>query len=238
MPPSDSHLYYEALCKNQRRGKRVGIYKLENELKREMDHLKLILDHIDSQKSKLKTEEAVLLAMLGNNSDITSEETSSPLCFTDLNMESGLNLIGMSTAANNDISVESMNSFVVPEVHSASYQNSPRSYDIRSSEPCGLYSPTMPIFDVPEVPEFSSLELPDVGSSNLFDLQGEHINHKSIDLDIANALSILENMSDCEAEDVEQNAHSPQSTQSIEESWKDPTQQSSTYSSDGDHEIG
>ncbi|CAG8838566.1 21258_t:CDS:2, partial [Racocetra persica] len=156
--------------------------QLENELQREMEHLRLILSHIDNQKSKLKTEETVLLAMLGDSNDTTSHETSNEtstsLCFTDLNMESELNLI-------------------------------------------------------PEVPGFSSLELPDVGSSDLSDLQEKHMNLKSIDLDIANALSILENMSDCEAEDVEQTAQSPQS----EESWKEPIQQSSTYDSDDDHEI-
>ncbi|CAG8537489.1 4683_t:CDS:2, partial [Racocetra fulgida] len=124
--------------------------QLENELQREMEHLRLILGHIDNQKSKLKTEETVLLAMLGDSSG------------------------------------------------------------------------------------FSSLELPDVGSSDLSDLQGKHMNLKSIDLDIANALSILENMSDCEAEDVEQTAQSPQS---VEESWKEPIQQSPTYDSDDDHEI-
>ncbi|CAG8838006.1 117_t:CDS:2, partial [Gigaspora margarita] len=251
MPPSDSHLKLVSGLRNgpimkrsakTKKGGKESAYvrdvylQLENELKREMEHLKLMLGHIDNQKSKLKTEEAVLLAMLGNNDDTTSEEASTPLCFTDLNMDPEFNLTGMSTAMNNDISVESMNSFVIPEVQSASHQNSPSSYEVRPSESCGLYSPTMPIFDVPEASEFSSLELPDVGPSNLSDLQGNHINHRSIDLDIANALSILENMSDCEAED-EQYAQSPQSTQSIEESWKDQTQQSSTYDSDGDHEI-
>ncbi|CAG8458452.1 14224_t:CDS:2 [Gigaspora rosea] len=254
MPPSDFHLKSVSGLRNgpimkrsakTKKGGKESAYirdvylQLENELKREMEHLKLMLGHIDNQKSKLKTEEAVLLAMLGNNDDTTSEEASTPLCFTDLNMDPEFNLIGMSTTMNNDISVESMNSFVIPEVQSASHQNSPSSYEVRPSESCGLYSPTMPIFDVPEASEFPSLELPDVGPSNLSDLQGNHINHRSIDLDIANALSILENMSDCEAED-EQYAQSPQSTQStqsIEESWKDQTQQSSTYDSDGDHEI-
>ncbi|CAG8591748.1 13484_t:CDS:2, partial [Cetraspora pellucida] len=144
-----------------------------------MEHLKLILGHIDNQKTKLKTEETVLLTMLGDSGDTTSHETSTSLCFTDLNMESELNL-------------------------------------------------------TPEVPGFSSLELPNIGSSDLSDLQGKHMNLKSIDLDIANALSILENMSDCEAEDIERIAQSPQS---VEVSWKDPIQQSSTYDSDEDHEI-
>ncbi|CAG8631881.1 1809_t:CDS:2, partial [Scutellospora calospora] len=89
-----------------------------------------------------------------------------------------------------------------------------------------------PVFHEPESFDFFSSELPDIGSSDLFNPQERHINPKSIDLDIANALSILENMSDCEAEDIEQTAPSPSSV--AEESWGEPTQQSPVYDSDDD----
>ncbi|CAG8520210.1 10079_t:CDS:2 [Acaulospora colombiana] len=186
--------------KSKSQGTRKDPYsQLESELQREKDHLMLILEHIDNQKLKLKTEETVLLAMLNIHDPTTTNGTTTPLSDNGLNVEEG-NLVNKGTPVIENVDANFTSAFSTsPSISCLS--------PVLSQSPIELIEETSSIMPT----TFRSSGIHDEGS--VFNVNDEsHTpaarsddlpNVDSTDMEIANALSILENMSDCEDDDVD-----------------------------------
>ncbi|CAG8495195.1 5087_t:CDS:2 [Acaulospora morrowiae] len=181
--------------------------KLESELRREKDHLMLILEHIDNQKLKLKTEETVLLAML----NIHDPTTSIPMSTNGFNTE----VEGGGTLIVKDVdgSFKSAlaNSPSIPCLSPVSRQSQTELMDNTSQELNGLSSPVITTFRSSDICEGSVVDADD--EPYAADARSDVlVTTNSTDMEIANALSILENMSDCEDVDVDEMANERESS--------------------------
>ncbi|CAG8476070.1 9604_t:CDS:2 [Diversispora eburnea] len=168
--------------------------QLENELQRERSYLQLILEHIDNQKLKLKTEEAVLLTILDNhNQKKTTNDILIPISTNNSYIgEEGNQII------DNNIIPEFINSI---NVQPFSRQSSPELSD--NALPDSYINKIT--FNPSNTYEDQTINWNDKGSSILNERQSNIINSNSTDIEIANALSILENMSDDEDEEDDDN---------------------------------
>ncbi|RHZ88018.1 hypothetical protein Glove_26g101 [Diversispora epigaea] len=168
--------------------------QLENELQRERSYLQLILEHIDNQKLKLKTEEAVLLTILDNhNRKKAANDISTPLSPNNSYIDEEGNQI-----IDNNITPEFTNSINAP---SFSRQSSPELSD--NALPSSYINKTT--FRPSNTYEDQTINSNSKGSSILNERQSNIISSNSTDIEIANALSILENMSEDEDEEDDDN---------------------------------